>query len=424
MESDPAKLRLLYQGEVPIHEPGLDELVRAHAESKQLCFTDRIEEGLAGADFALVAVGTPARLDGRVDLSALYRVSEQIVRNAVHPITVVMKSTVPPGTGRALTERFFSKSATRIRYASNPEFLREGQAVKDWFSPDRIVVGSDDQDVATRVLALYAGIQAPKIRTSVVSAEMIKYAANAFLATKISFINEIATICELVGADVTEVAPALGMDVRIGSQFLRAGIGYGGSCFPKDTKGLEQLSSLNGYDFALLKAVIEVNRRQRISAVRKLRAALGGLLDKRVAVLGLAFKPGTDDVRESPAIEIISYLVDEGAAVSACDPVAVANARTVLPDSVELFQDPYDAVRNSNAVLLATEWDDFTGMDWTKVKRLMAPPFVVFDGRNALARASLEALGFRYSGIGRQGAGDGDEVSTNITFGKKRASQV
>jgi len=401
VEKDPLKLSVLQQGKVPFYEEGLDEIMRSALAKKMLRFTSNLPTALRDVTTVVVAVGTPSLPDGRVDLSQVYGVVQEIVQNAKDEITIIMKSTVPPGTGKILSRKFLAQSSVPIHYACNPEFLREGKAVWDWYHPDRIVVGCDDETVAEKVLELYADIDAPKVVMDVTSAEMVKYASNAFLATKISFINEIANLCELVGADIDNVAPAVGMDKRIGPHFLQAGLGYGGSCFPKDTKGLDYVSSFNGYRFSLLKAVIEVNTHQRIMAVRKIRERMGDLHGRRIAVLGLAFKPGTDDVREAPALDIIRYLVDEGANVTATDPLALKNARPCLPNYVKLLHDPYEAVRGAEALLLATEWPQLVNLDWEKVKQLMCDPFLVVDGRNALDPVKLEKLGFCYCGFGR-----------------------
>ncbi|GFN23669.1 UDP-glucose 6-dehydrogenase [Thermanaeromonas sp. C210] len=400
VESAPEKLSKLRSGILPLYEEGLEEVYRKTVESQHLSFTDDLREAIEVADIIMIAVGTPSLPDGRVDLSQVYEVSGTICEAADHPFIVVMKSTVPPGTGKYLIERFFSKARVPISYVSNPEFLREGIAVWDWYHPDRIVVGCDDARTAEKVLELYSDIEAPKVTMDITSAEMVKYASNAFLATKISFINEIANLCELVGADIKAVAPAVGMDKRIGPHFLQAGLGYGGSCFPKDTKGLDFVSTFNGYSFNLLKAVIEVNAKQRILAVRKLHKLLGGLVGRRIAVLGLAFKPNTDDIREAPAIDIIRYLVDEGAEVAAADPLAIRNAASQLPPCVKLSPDPYEVLHGAQAVLLATEWPQFIVLDWGKVKGLMREPFVIVDGRNALDPEKLTELGFIYCGFG------------------------
>lgn len=401
VEKDTAKLAVLGQGRVPFYEEELDKIMQSALERGALLFTSNLATAMQDTAMVIVAVGTPSLPDGRVDLSQVYVAVQEIVQHARGETIIVMKSTVPPGTGRTLSKRFLAHCHVPIHYASNPEFLREGKAVWDWYHPDRVVVGCSDEAIAQQVLELYADIDAPKVVMDVTSAEMVKYASNAFLATKISFINEIANLCELVGADIDKVAPAVGMDQRIGPHFLQSGLGYGGSCFPKDTTALDHVSSFNGYRFSLLKAVIEVNARQRIIAVRKLQEKLGDLHGRSIAVLGLAFKPGTDDVREAPALDIIKYLVNEGAAVAATDPFALENARPHLPSCVKLSSDPYEALMGTEAFVLATEWPQLIALDWQKVKTLMREPYLVVDGRNALDSRRLLDLGYQYCGFGR-----------------------
>ena len=402
VEKDLDKLGRLQQGIIPIYEEGLKDLFIEVVKCERLIFTHDLEEALAHTSVVFIAVGTPSMADGRVDLSQVNYASQTIMSLADRPVTVIMKSTVPPGTGKSICERFFCKARAPIRYVSNPEFLREGKAVWDWYHPDRIVIGSDDPEAIEQVIELYSDIDAPKVPMDVTSAEMVKYASNAFLATKISFINEVANLCERVGADIDSVASTVGMDKRIGSHFLQAGLGYGGSCFPKDTKGLDYISAFNGYNFSLLKSVIEVNAGQRVLAVRKLIQKLGGLADKRIAVLGLAFKPGTDDIREAPALDIIEQLISEGAQVTACDPMAVDNARQRLPHgAVEFCLDPYQACAGCAAVILATEWEEFLLLDWERIKEGMSNPYLLLDGRNALDKTVMKKYGFLYAGFGR-----------------------
>lgn len=401
VEKDPARLSCLREGKVPFREEGLDELLHKAVGMGRLSFAAELT-GAPPADITMVAVGTPSLPSGKVDLSQVQEVVAGVAAMVTEPVLLVMKSTVPPGTGAKLQERFLSKARVPIRYVSNPEFLREGRAVYDWYHPDRIVIGADDPTVVEQVKALYADIEAPVIHMDVASAEMTKYAANAFLATKISFINEIAHLCELVGADVLFVANAVGLDPRIGPHFLQAGLGYGGSCFPKDTSGLDFIASMNGHQFNLLKAVIEVNQRQRLEAARKLAAALGGLADKEIAVLGLAFKPGTGDVREAPAIDIIRLLLDEGARVRAYDPAAMEYARRVLPPDVTYTSTALQALDDAHATVVATEWPEFITLDWEAASHHMQPPRVVLDGRNCLPIEKLLACGLVYVGIGRR----------------------
>lgn len=400
VERDLVKLESLKKGKVPFYEDGLDDVLKEALTKGAITFTSNLPTALEDASILFIAVGTPALPDGRADLSQVYTVAEQIIENSTHELIVVMKSTVPPGTGQNICSRIFNHSKFPIYYASNPEFLREGKSVWDWYHPDRIVIGCDNDDIARKISDLYSDIDSPKKIMDVTSAEMVKYASNAFLATKISFINEISNLCELVGANIDKVAPAVGMDSRIGAQFLQAGLGYGGSCFPKDTKGLDYISSFNGYRFSLLKAVIEVNARQRIMAIRKITKYLGDLRGRQIAVLGLAFKPGTDDVREAPALDIIKCLVDEGALVRVSDPMALEKARPLIQSSIELFSDPYDAIAGAEAILLATEWPLFINMDWKLIKKQMREPYLVIDGRNALNADKLLSLGYKYEGYG------------------------
>lgn len=403
VEKNQDKLSQLKSGIMPIYEGNLDKIFNRVISDGSLTFKSRLEDALSSVSIIMVAVGTPSLSDGRVDLSQVHDVCENICRLANRPLTVIMKSTVPPGVGNSINRRFFKKAKVSISYVSNPEFLREGRAVEDWYNPDRIVIGSDDRNALNLVIELYSDLNTSKVCMDITSAEMVKYASNAFLATKISFINEIANLCERVGANIDLVSNAVGMDKRIGTHFFKAGLGYGGSCFPKDVKGLNYVSVFNGYTFSLLKAVIEVNNRQRILVIRKLRKTLGELVDKKIAVLGLAFKPGTNDIREAPSLDIIEQLLSEGAKVSASDPVALDNARLKLNTSmVDYYINPYQACKNCNAVILATEWQEFLTLDWFKIKRTMMTPYVVLDGRNALNKDVMLEYGFQYIGIGRQ----------------------
>jgi UDPglucose 6-dehydrogenase len=401
VEKDQVKLGLLRSGIVPFYEEGMDEILRGVLAAGRLVLTSDLGVALEDSSIVFIAVGTPSLANGRVDLSEVYTVSADITRTIRRSIAMVMKSTVPPGTGNIIRKHFFKQSDYVVHYVSNPEFLREGKSVWDWYHPDRLVIGCDDSEIARQIYDLYSDIEAPAEIMDVTSAEMVKYASNAFLATKISFINEISNLCELVGANIDRVSHAVGMDSRIGPQFLQAGLGYGGSCFPKDNAGLDYISSFNGYRFNLLKAVIEVNARQRVEAIRKLSSLLGDLRGKRITVLGLAFKPGTDDIRESPALDIIKYLADEGALIRATDPMAIEKARPLLPANIEMLTDPYQALAGAEAVLLTTEWPVFINLDWTTVKEQMKEPFVVIDGRNALNAKQLVSQGYQYAGYGR-----------------------
>jgi UDPglucose 6-dehydrogenase len=387
------KVDSLSRGEVPIHEPGLPELVAKNAE--RLHFTTDMGEVLERARLLFVCVDTPPTYSGDADLSRVEAVLGELGESNEHAL--VMKSTVPVGTGRSIQRR-----RPGTGYVSNPEFLKEGSAVADFMKPDRVVVGADDgsAEYAERVAELYAPLDAPVVTTDVASAEMIKLASNAFLATKISFINEIANVSEELGADVLEVARGMGLDDRIGSQFLRAGIGYGGSCFPKDVQALKQLAGNSGYHFQLLTAVIEVNELQKRRTIGKLQKHLGSLVGKEVALLGVAFKPHTDDIREATSLVLSGRLQGEGAGVRVYDPVAAHRAGGML-GGARISESALDALDGADAVVLVTEWPEFGELDWAgEVKSRMRVPLVV-DGRNFLDRDELEAAGFTYEGIGR-----------------------
>ncbi len=385
------KVDSLSRGEVTIHEPDLADLVRRNAE--RLTFTTDMSELLDGARLLFVCVDTPPTYSGDADLSRVRAVVEELPEGSEH--VLIMKSTVPAGTGEAIR-----RDMPGLSYVSCPEFLKEGTAVADFMHPDRVVVGADagDESAAAAVAGLYEPL-GEVLHTDVSSAEMIKLASNAFLATKISFINEIANVCEEVGADVGEVARGMGLDERIGSSFLRAGIGYGGSCFPKDVTALKMLAGNTGYHFQLLNAVIEVNELQKRRVVGKLEKHLGSLLGKRVALLGLAFKPDTDDMREASSLVLAARLQGEGAEVVAYDPVASERAGQLL-DSVTLTSSALEALDGADAAVLVTEWREFAELDWAEVAKRMARPLIV-DGRNFLDPEALAAAGFDYEGIGK-----------------------
>ncbi|HET8606084.1 MAG TPA: UDP-glucose/GDP-mannose dehydrogenase family protein [Gaiellaceae bacterium] len=383
----------LQRGESPIYEPGLDELLARNRE--RLSFTTDVREAVKGAEFVYVAVGTPPTYSGDADLSAVWTVVDELPDDTA--ATVVMKSTVPVGTGEKVRTALDARGLERVGYASNPEFTAEGTAVRDFMEPDRIVVGAFDPADAEAVAALHAGIEAPVVVTDVASAEMVKLAANAFLMTRISFINEIANVCEAVGADVVEVARGVGLDRRLGPHFLRAGIGYGGSCFPKDSLALKQLASNSGYHFQLLSAVIEVNELQKRRVIGKLVKHLGKLRGRRIALLGLAFKPGTDDMREAPSLVLAGRLIAEGADVRGWDPIAEPGdllPGVVLCDTVE------EAVAGADAAVVVTEWPQLRELARPEIRDAMRRPLIV-DGRNLLDPREVRALGFAYEGIGR-----------------------
>jgi UDPglucose 6-dehydrogenase len=396
VDVDADKVARLQRGEIPIFEPGLEELVAKHRE--RLHFSTELAPALEHARLLFVAVGTPPSYSGDPDLSAVHAVVDAMPPSDRHAL--VMKSTVPVGTGAAIQRRFAETGKTGFRYVSCPEFLKEGSAVHDFLHPDRVVVGDDGDWAGDAVVELYAPFNAPLVRTDIRSAEMIKLASNAFLATKISFINEIANVCEETGADVTDVARGMGLDDRIGPKFLRPGLGYSGSCLPKDVTGLKQLAGNSGYHFQLLTAVIEVNELQKRRVVGKLEKHLGSLVGKKIGVLGLAFKPDTDDMREAASLVLGARLQAEGATVVAYDPVAEDEARALMP-AVEFAPSALDAVHGADAVVLVTEWGEFRELDWNQVAQSMAGDLVV-DGRNALDPQGVRAAGLVYEGIGRR----------------------
>ena len=388
----PEKVESLSRGELTIHEPELGDLLRRNAE--RITFTTDMSELLSQAQLLFVCVDTPPTYSGDADLSRVRSVVADLSPDGGH--VLVMKSTVPAGTGESIR-----RDLPGLPYVSCPEFLKEGSAVKDFMHPDRVVIGTDagDEAGAAAVAALYEPLGGEILHTDVASAEMIKLASNAFLATKISFINEIANVCEEVGADVGEVSRGMGLDERIGSSFLRAGIGYGGSCFPKDVSALKMLAGNTGYHFQLLTAVIEVNELQKRRVVGKLEKHLGSLLGKRVALLGLAFKPDTDDMREASSLVLAARLQGEGAEVVAYDPVASERAGEML-GSVEMADSALEALDGVDAAVLVTEWGEFAELDWAEAAARMARPLLV-DGRNFLDPVKLRALGFEYEGIGK-----------------------
>ena len=394
----PERIEGLRRGEVPIFEPGLDELLARNGE--RLSFTLDVTEAIDGAEFVYVAVGTPPTYSGDADLSAVWTVIDELPA-VDHRVVVAMKSTVPVGTGEKVRHRLDQRGLGHVGYVSNPEFTAEGTAVRDFMEPDRIVVGAFDEADGDAVESLHRGIDAPVVRSDVASAEMIKLAANAALMTRISFINEIANVCEATGADVVKVAEGIGHDRRIGKSFLRAGVGFGGSCFPKDSLALKQLAANSGYHFQVLNAVIEVNELQKRRVIGKLTQVLGSLRGKRIALLGLAFKPNTDDTREAPAFVLAGRLLAEGADVVAWDPVAHADGL----HGVEQVATVDDAVRGADAVVLVTEWPELADVDWAAVAARMRTPFFV-DGRNMLDPETMRAAGFTYDGIGRAAAAE------------------
>jgi UDPglucose 6-dehydrogenase len=398
LDVDEAKIAALREGIVPIYEPGLEKLVDDNAA--RLSFTTSYDRLLEQCRVLFVAVDTPPTASGDADLSRVRRVVDEVARRGGRRL-LVMKSTVPVGTGEHVMADLDGDGVDGITYVSNPEFLREGAAIQDFLAPDRIVIGSFGDEAGDEVEALYRGIDAPVVRTSVPTAEMIKYASNAFLATKISFVNEIANVCEEVGADVRTVAEGMGLDHRIGPHFLQAGIGFGGSCFPKDVQALKQLAGNSGYHFQLLTAVIEVNHLQKRRVIGKLKHHLGNLRGARVALLGLTFKPHTDDLREAASIVLAARLRGEGATVAAYDPVLPPGDHELFP-GVTLHAEPLETVRDADALVVVTEWPEFLRLDWAAVKEAMRRPIVI-DGRNVLDPDVLREAGITYEGVGVAG---------------------
>jgi UDPglucose 6-dehydrogenase len=402
LDVDAERIQNLKKGIMPIYEPGLEQLVAENVRAGRLSFTVELSEALAEAEFAFIAVGTPSGVDGEADLQYVRTAAEAITDQVDHPLIIINKSTVPVGTGDWVSDIIQKRRGTpdhNFCVVSNPEFLREGSAISDFMCPDRVVLGSMDRESASRVAQLYLSLRCPILITDLRTAEMIKYASNAFLATRISFINEIANMCEELGADVREVAQGMGYDKRIGQDFLEAGLGWGGSCFPKDVKALAHMAVLEGTHPQLLQAVMEINRNQRRRAVLRLRRALGGLNDRVIGVLGLSFKPSTDDIRESPALEVIHLLRNEGAIVKAYDPQAMDAVSRVAPE-IELCENPYQVSEGADAVLLATAWNEFKNLDFSRMLGLMRQPYIL-DGRNLWDPDQMRELGFKYIGVGR-----------------------
>ena len=410
LDVDEAKVATLRAGAVPIYEPGLDDLMAGARD--RLTFTTSYDELCQASRVLFVAVDTPPSPSGDADMSRVDSVVREVVARGGERL-LVMKSTVPVGTGERVTAELESAGATSIGYVSNPEFLREGAAVDDVLHPDRIVIGSYRASDGDEVQALFSQVETTVVRTSVATAEMIKYASNAFLATKISFINEIANVCEVVGADVRVVADGMGLDHRIGPHFLQAGIGYGGSCFPKDVQALKQLAGNSGYHFQLLNAVIEVNHLQKRRVVGKLSERLGRLRGKHIALLGLTFKPQTDDLREAASIVLAGRLRAEGARVSAYDPVVGPGSHADLFPGVEIAASALEALDGADAAVLVTEWPEFVALDWVVVRERMRGRHVI-DGRNVLDAGRVTAAGLVYGGIGTvdQPLATGDPVGS------------
>ncbi len=396
------KIAGLIRGEMPIYEPGLEEIVTRNMKAGRLAFTTSYPEALDGTEFVFIGVGTPSGVDGEADLRYVAAAAQSIAENMKAPLIIINKSTVPVGTGDWVADIIRRHQPEPIPFSvvSCPEFLREGSAITDCMNPHRTVLGSLDREAAEKVAQLHLPLRAPIMITDLRTAEMIKYASNAFLATKISFINEIANICEALGADVKEVAVGMGYDKRIGPMFLDAGLGYGGSCFPKDVKALSYMAAEKGRHPQLLNAVMEINNDRRQMVVNHLKELLGNdLQDKVVGLLGLSFKPNTDDMREAPAIDIANHLLAGGARVRAYDPVAMENSKPLLPE-VEMCSDPYVMAEDCDALVVVTEWNEFKQLYLERIRDLMRTP-IIFDGRNIYDPASLKSMGFVYRAMGR-----------------------
>lgn len=404
VDNDLQKIDLLKQGKVTIYEPGLEPLVTKGMKEGRLRFASSIKEGIQSSLVIFIAVGTPPKEDGSADLRFVEEVAGEIARWMDGYKVVVMKSTVPVGTARWVKEliQTHQPSPTPFDIVSNPEFLREGSAIEDFMRPDRVIIGAESEQAIAIMKDIYSAlylIETPFILTSLESAEMIKYATNAFLATKVTFINEVANLCEKVGADVHHVAKAMGLDGRIGRKFLHPGPGYGGSCFPKDTRALSNIAREKGYVFKVIDSVIEANEHQKQRMVHKIQEMVGDLRGKRIGILGLSFKPNTSDIRESCAITIIQGLLKLGARVKAFDPAAMEEAKAVLPE-VEFGKDAYDVASEVDALVLATEWNQFRRLDLSRIKSLLREP-VFIDLRNVYDPGPMKRLGFRYCGVGR-----------------------
>ncbi len=404
VDVDENKINRLNNGEIPIYEPGLDNVVEKNVKANRLHFTTDIKSAVEQALVVFLAVGTPPQADGSPDMS-FYRQAARDIAEAMNGYKVlVTKSTVPVGTGKWLKE-FVSenlKIETNFGVASNPEFLREGAAIEDFMRPDRVVIGSNEEDAIAIMKDLYRPlylIETPIVITSLEAAELIKYAANAFLATKITFINEVANLCDAIGCDVHDVARGMGMDNRIGRKFLHPGPGYGGSCFPKDTRALTTVADSFGVDTLIVDAVIEANERQRQAMIPKIEKLVGDLKGKKIGILGLSFKPETDDMRESPATDVIKALQERGATIKAFDPVAMEEAKHCLPD-IEYATDEYDAIDGADVLVFLTEWNQFRALDMERVKSLLKSPKIA-DLRNIYEPSDMRKLGFEYIGVGR-----------------------
>jgi UDPglucose 6-dehydrogenase len=400
-DDDIPKVEALKRGALPFYEPGLEEMVHRNMKQSNLSFTTSVEEGTKASDIIFIAVGTPQKPNGEADLTSVEGVSRRIAKAMAEYKLIVEKSTVPVKTGSWIKRIIHLSNLHKVDFdvASNPEFLREGSALEDFMEPDRIVIGVETERAANILVELYRPLNAPIMITNIETAELIKHASNSFLALKISYINAIANICERVGADVTKVAEGMGYDRRIGREFLDAGAGYGGYCFPKDLSAFIKVAEEAGYDFELLKLIEKINNFQRQQIVKKAKNALWNLKDKTIGIFGLAFKPNTDDMREAPSIDIIRQLQEEGVQIKAYDPQAMKNAGRIL-HNIEYCLSPYEAAKDSDALVIITEWNEFKSLDLLRIKKLLRQP-VIIDGRNVFDPAKMKALGFSYTGVGR-----------------------
>lgn len=401
IDNNKKKIDLLKKGVMPIYEPGLAELVKNNVQKKRLIFSCQIRNGVRNSDIIFICVNTPPNPDGSADLAAVENVAKTIAKHMNSYKVIVEKSTVPVNTGEkiAQTVKLFNTNKIDFDVVSNPEFLREGSAIKDSLNPDRVLLGVSNKKAENIMRELYQPLQAPIIVTDIKSAEIIKHASNSFLAMKISFINAISGICEIVGADIEKVAEGMGYDKRIGRSFLNAGVGFGGSCFPKDLAAFIQIAKENGLNFELLKAVQKINEQQKNHCVEKVKKALWVLKEKTIGILGLSFKPETDDMRFAPAIDIINKLQAEGARIKAYDPIAIKQAKAVLR-RVQYCKNVYETAKNSDALLILTEWNEFREMDLVRIRKLLRTPVIV-DGRNIYDPVEMKKMGFIYKSIGR-----------------------
>ncbi|HEY43841.1 MAG TPA: UDP-glucose/GDP-mannose dehydrogenase family protein [Anaerolineae bacterium] len=422
LDIDKSKIEGLKKGVLPIYEPGLEEMVSRNTTAKRMDFTTSYPQALREAEYVFIAVGTPSGVDGEADLKHVQQAAEAIAEAMTGPLIVVNKSTVPVGTGDWVADIIRAHQSKPIPFAvvSNPEFLREGSAILDFMNPARTVLGSLDPEAVEKVAQLHLPLRAPIVVTDLRTAEMIKYASNAFLATRISFINEIANICEALGADVKEVANGMGYDPRIGRTFLEAGMGYGGSCFPKDVQALAHMAAEKGRNPQLLQAVMDINADRTRLLMERVHELLGDLAGKDIGLLGLTFKPNTDDMREAPSLEIARRLVKKGVVVHAYDPVGMERARDMMPELI-MAEDPYALAEGCDALIVCTDWNEFKHLDLSRILQMMKQPVIV-DGRNIYDPVVLTRLGFRYRGIGRGYGPDGspiEEVETEAKVSEK-----